>query len=108
MTEHDYMYARTPTGAKVHVVDMEQESMLAVGKPDTSDYASMCGHAPESWRTQLDAPDSPGDVCRPCARKALSIQRSSGDVLAALPGTDQAYLDAAAGVQIDPMGDDDD
>ena len=68
MIEHQL--ATTPTGSKVHVVDLQNKSVLALGTRGASDYRSLCGEVPESWDTRLDVPDD-YEICARCARQAL-------------------------------------
>jgi hypothetical protein len=99
MPDSDYMFARTPTGSKAHLVDVARESMGAINQ-DGSDHASMCGRVPSEWRTQLDPPDDALETCQVCARKALSLDQSQ-DVISDLPAS-REYVETAGRIEIHP------
>lgn len=82
-----------------HIVIINQKSMLAIGTVGASDYASLCGHVPDSWDVALSPPPGPADVCQKCAKTALN--QDAQETL----GVDDDFLFRAARL---PGGDADD
>jgi len=68
--DSDVQFAETPAGAKAHLVDFGQQSMLTRGTKDATNYASGCGHVPDVWDQLAGTPDA-ADVCARCAQSYL-------------------------------------